>query len=188
MGEALALSQACHQAFTGGSPTTPPRTGKLSLCTPLGPLISMARRGRTVFTVGYQGRTLEDFCALIVSHEIAVVVDVRLTPWSRRPGFAKRSLSDALAQAGVDYVHEPTLGNPRDNREAFRSGDQKTGRAVFLKVMRATGAEALRGVADRIASARTALLCVESEDARCHRQVIVDILSEMAPGLQVQPL
>ncbi len=144
--------------------------------------------GNSVFTIGYQGRTLRDLCQVLVTNEISVVVDVRLTPWSRRPGFAKTALSAALAQAGVRYVHEPTLGNPKENRESFHLEDPEPGRAVFRTRMLGIGLGALRHVASLMKSERTALLCIESDDARCHRQVIVDALLEMEPKMRVTPL
>lgn len=149
---------------------------------------SLLEVGDPVFTIGYQGRSLQEFCQVLVTNEISVVVDVRLTPWSRRPGFAKTALSAALAQAGVRYVHEPTLGNPKENRESFQLDDPEPGRAAFRTRMLGSGLGALRHVASLMKSERTALLCMESDDARCHRQVIVDALLEMEPTMRVTPL
>jgi Protein of unknown function, DUF488 len=36
---------------------------------------------------------------------------------------SKRKLAAALADAGIDYMHLPALGNPKDNRQPFRTGD-----------------------------------------------------------------
>ncbi len=144
--------------------------------------------GNSIFTIGYQGRNLQDFCEVLVTNEISVVVDVRLTPWSRRPGFAKTALSAALAQAGVRYVHEPTLGNPKENRQSFQLDDPEPGRTAFRARMLGVGLGALRHVASLVKSERTVLLCMESDDARCHRQVIVDALLQMEPTMRVTPL
>ena len=39
---------------------------------------------------------------------------------SRKRGFSKTSLTAALAAAGIGYRHETELGNPPENRDAFR--------------------------------------------------------------------
>jgi uncharacterized protein (DUF488 family) len=68
---------------------------------------------RTLFTLGYQKRDLEEFIDLLRTASINVLVDVRETPWSHKPGFSKGALSDALAAAGIDYVHAKFAGNPK---------------------------------------------------------------------------
>ncbi|PPJ18215.1 hypothetical protein C5E45_10195 [Nocardia nova] len=42
---------------------------------------------------------------LLAEAGVATVVDVRLTPISRKPGLSKTKLSAALAEAGIRYVH-----------------------------------------------------------------------------------
>ena len=74
-------------------------------------------------TVGYEGRTAEELVSAVAEAGVDVLADVRLTPLSRKPGLSKRRLAAALAGAGIKYVHLPALGNPQDNREAFRRGD-----------------------------------------------------------------
>lgn len=69
-------------------------------------------------TVGYEGRTAGELVVTLAEAGVDVLVDVRLTPLSRKPGLSKRQLADALAAAGVEYVHLPALGNPKDNRES----------------------------------------------------------------------
>lgn len=62
--------------------------------------------------------------------DVDVLVDVRLTPLSRKPGLSKLRLSDALNAARVEYLHLPALGKPRENRGGFRRGDALS-RAAF---------------------------------------------------------
>jgi uncharacterized protein (DUF488 family) len=76
-----------------------------------------------LISLGYEGRSVGDLVDDLRSQYVAILVDVRLTPLSRKPGMSKRKLAAALAEAGIDYVHLPALGNPKDNRELFRTGD-----------------------------------------------------------------
>ncbi len=52
------------------------------------PMISLT--APTLFTLGYQQRSLDEFVALLLEASIDVLVDVRETAWSHKPGFSKR--------------------------------------------------------------------------------------------------
>src|SRR5437773_2633547 len=81
---------------------------------------------RRLVSLGYEGRTAEQLVSELQSESVTVLVDVRLTPLSRKPGLSKRRLAALLADAGIRYVHLGALGNPKDNREAFRTGDRSS--------------------------------------------------------------
>jgi uncharacterized protein (DUF488 family) len=123
--------------------------------------------------VGYEGITIDALIADLVDRRIELVVDVRLNAISRKRGFSRRALSAALDVAGIEYRHEPTLGNPRENREAFRAGD-----AAAMEVIRTrlatVGADAMARLERDAREHRVAVLCFERDEARCHRQVILD--------------
>jgi uncharacterized protein (DUF488 family) len=138
----------------------------------------------SLFTIGYEDLRIDQFVNKLREHHINTVVDVRLTASSRRPGFSKTALSNALAAAGIGYVHERDLGNPPSNRDAFRSGRLEEGRALMRARLENGSADALRRLVDRAGHERVALLCVEAFDARCHRQVIVEMAREVEPELK----
>ena len=137
-----------------------------------------------ILSVGYEGTSLDDLVARLRAAEVAVVVDVRRTPASRKPGFSRRRLSEALAAAGIDYVSDGDLGNPPDNRDAFRRGDP-----VAVRRMRAivagAGAEALDRVVARASADRVALLCICGDHAVCHRRIVADMAVEQDPTIEV---
>src|SRR4030095_2585940 len=78
-------------------------------------------------SIGYEGRTIDELCDVLVANAIDLLVDVRQTPMSRKHGFSKRTLAAALAARSIDYLHLPTLGNPRDNRAPFHGGASLAG-------------------------------------------------------------
>ena len=132
--------------------------------------------------IGYEGRTPDELVEELAAAGVRVVVDVRLHPVSRKPGFSRRRLAATLAAAGIGYVHEPSLGNPPENRDAFRRGDPE---AVARYRARAAGpgADAVARIAARAAEEPVALLCVERDDDRCHRRVVADLVAErITPG------
>jgi len=71
----------------------------------------------TVFTVGHSTRSGEEFVEILNAHGVEVLVDVRSFPGSRRyPQFNRAALSESLAQARIEYRHEPRLGGRRAPR------------------------------------------------------------------------
>jgi transcriptional regulator with XRE-family HTH domain len=128
-----------------------------------------------LWSAGYEGRDIDSFVASLLDSRISVVADVRLTPISRKKGFSKTRLGEALAEADIEYVHLRGLGNPKDNRAPFWEGRLAEGRAKFRGVMRSDEA---RSDLDRLAvharQSRVAVLCFEKDEERCHRQVVLE--------------
>jgi uncharacterized protein (DUF488 family) len=147
-----------------------------------GHLASACSGPPAVFTVGYEGRTIEELLTLLRDHRVQVLVDVRLNAISRRRGFSKTALSDSLADAGIEYVHEPGLGNPKDNRDAFREGEASAHKR-YLRHVQKHGTDAVARVSELVANTPTALLCVEREPATCHRSAIASELGAQVVSL-----
>ena len=131
-------------------------------------------------TIGYEGRTLDDFIATLQAEHVDVLMDVRLNAISRKPGFSKKALATAAEAAGIEYRHEPSLGNPRDNRDAYRAGDKRA-RARYRKQI--TGSEAVDELIALAGKRRVALLCVERDHSICHRDELARVALKLAPGL-----
>lgn len=128
-------------------------------------------------SIGYEGRTAEELLTRLVELGVSTLVDVRLTPLSRKPGLSKTRLGAACAVVGIHYVHLPSLGNPKENREPFRSGHASVGCIRFSALLAEPAAVASMDQLEALVrDARTAVLCFEREHVLCHRQVIVDEL------------
>jgi len=76
------------------------------------------------FTVGYSGRSTEDFVNALVSHGVGTLVDIRQNAVSMyRPELSKANLKRLLESHGISYEHLPQLGVPRDIRaKAIETG------------------------------------------------------------------
>jgi uncharacterized protein (DUF488 family) len=133
-------------------------------------------------SVGYEGRTQQELVEVLASHGVALVVDVRLNPISRKPGLSKRRLAEALADVGIEYRHLKALGNPRTNRRPFHEDRVAEGCEEFRKLLAAPEAEsALQQIVDASRSATVAVLCYEKSHELCHRQVVVDEVTGREP-------
>ncbi len=138
-----------------------------------------------IYSVGYEGLTVDGLVERLAAAGVSTLVDVRLNPVSRKPGFSRRRLSGALAAAGIAYVHEQELGNPVDNRESFRAGDGEAGRARLRSIVTDGGGAAIERVVALASNGRIAVLCVEREHRRCHRDVITEMAVERNTRIEV---
>jgi uncharacterized protein (DUF488 family) len=131
---------------------------------------------RGVLGVGYAGHSLDGFVGALLVSRVALVMDVRLRAISRKPGFSKRALASALADAGIGYEHAPELGNPAWNRPGFSGSPAEVmaARARFGRVIANDAAETRIGsIVSAARSGVVAVMCVEADDRACHRQVVL---------------
>jgi len=132
--------------------------------------------------IGYEGLPLERFVERLVAEGIEMVVDVRLNAISRKVGYSKRALANALEAAGLHYVHDPRLGNPKDNRAAYGDATSAEGRTVRerfrARLDEGDGAAAVRDLADLVRQYAVAVLCYEANEMHCHRQQVMDAVRE----------
>lgn len=141
-----------------------------------------------LFTVGYEGRSLEELVAALHAAGVERLIDVRELPLSRRRGFSKTALGDALRESGIEYVHVRALGNPKPNRERYWAGDVEGGAAVYRKHLNNGSRWALVELAESLGGDPACLLCFERDHTECHRDVIVQELQELEPRLKVSHL
>lgn len=156
---------------------------------PSRPSSNIAREMQTpLYTVGYEGRTISELLDDLVQVGVDRLVDVRELPLSRRPGFSKTALTEALAEVGIEYIHIKPLGNPKPNRERYWSGDIDGGARAYRKLLRNGSYSALRELADSLDDGATCLMCFERDHELCHRDVITESLRALKPGLAVENL
>lgn len=141
-------------------------------------------RPSTIVSAGYEGRTAEELVAALVEAGVATLVDVRENPISRKSGLSKRALAARCEVNGIAYVHEPTLGNPRDNRDGFRE-QRSESLMAFETHLKAKGAEALDRVAAMLRDRTVGLLCFEADPCSCHRSIVARHLSDRDPLVSV---
>lgn len=138
-------------------------------------------------SVGYERyRLVEDFARLLSQAGVERLIDVRELPISRRRGFAKTALAEALAEQGVEYMHLRGMGNPKKFRDLYKMGHVDEGRAGYEQLLVKERVDDLRELAETIHEKRSALMCVEHDEAVCHRQVILGALqSQMGLNLEI---
>lgn len=131
-----------------------------------------------IVTIGYEQASLDAFISTLQRAGVTTLLDVRELPVSRRKGFSKRSLSDALAAAGIAYRHERALGSPRDIRHQLHAdGDYADFFRQFSTYLREQQ-PLLKELATELAGT-VALMCFERDPATCHRSVVAKELEAL---------
>jgi uncharacterized protein (DUF488 family) len=143
--------------------------------------------GGVLLTIGYEGRDLTELVDRLQSAQVTTVLDVRLTPSSRQPGFSKGRLAAGLAEGGIDYEHLPELGNPKDNRAGLRAG-REGARARYQAQLEGPGRPVVDAIARRVREERLALLCFEREATSCHRSLVAAAVRAAAPSIDIEDL
>lgn len=138
-----------------------------------------------LISLGYEGRDAAELIEQLQASGVNALVDVRLTPLSRKPGLSKKRLAAALGAAGIAYIHLPELGNPRENRASFRAGEAQSHDEYRRILQTSNGRSALAHVAELLDEGTVALLCFERDHTACHRHLVVSELQREMPEIRV---
>lgn len=131
---------------------------------------------QSLFTIGYEGANQADFIASLEADDIRLLADLRELPLSRKAGFSKRALANALQAHGIDYLHIRELGCPRWIRARYRRDHDWNHYSEDFTRYLATQNRALETLAQLAARQSTALMCFEADAARCHRSIVAAAL------------
>lgn len=126
----------------------------------------------SLFTLGYEGMTLEAFIARLRQVGVHTVIDVRELPLSRKKGFSKRAFAEALHREGIAYAHMPALGCPKTIRDAYRSDGNWQGYTRGFTSYLATQGAAVAEVAKIARATSICLVCFEADFNYCHRSMV----------------
>ena len=128
----------------------------------------------TIFTIGYEGATVDEVIAALERAGVEQLIDLRQLPLSRRPGFSKSSLAAALAERGIAYIHLRALCTPKPGRDAAKKGDHATLEAVYAGQLELPEAQAQAAQMRALAAEKcSALLCFERDPSMCHRTLLL---------------
>lgn len=126
-------------------------------------------------TIGYEGAAWPDFVSTLMAAGIRRVIDVREVAQSRRAGFSKSALRNALAEVEIDYHHLRQLGDPKHGREAARAGKFDLFQTIFSAHMDLLESREALSEAVLLATERTsALICFERDPKHCHRTIVAE--------------
>jgi uncharacterized protein (DUF488 family) len=133
-----------------------------------------------IFTLGYEQRGIEEFVKLLKGEAINVLLDVRETAWSHKPGFSKTALAEAVQRAGIEYSHLHWVGNPKWIRSIADTHEECLG---FYRQYIETADGLIESFVDFISEMldeglRVCLVCYERHPGDCHRGVLAELLEK----------
>jgi uncharacterized protein YwgA len=139
--------------------------------------LNYVQTSQILFTIGYEGRTIEAFINSLIKNDIRLLCDVRKNPLSRKFGFSKAKLKHIVETVGIKYVHIPDLGIESDKRKTLKTdNDYQCLFSEYAKTLSGFKTQ-LDGLYSLLCSdVRIALMCYEKDAVMCHRHIIRDYL------------
>ena len=83
--------------------------------------LTYSHQDQTLFTIGYEGRSVESFMHTLIQNDVRLLCDVRRNPISRKFGFSKNRLKSIASGVGIKYIHIPNLGIESKKRTSLTS-------------------------------------------------------------------
>ena len=131
-----------------------------------------------LFTIGYEGLSLEEYLNKLILSDIKVLCDVRRNPLSMKFGFSKSQLQKACQGVGIEYVHIPELGIESDKRQVLNTqyDYDKLFSLYRSEMLTQTLDYQLKLITLLKEKKRIALTCFEANINQCHRKHLADAI------------
>lgn len=138
-----------------------------------------------LYTIGYQGRSSDEFLNKLKQHGITALIDIRGTPHSRKPGFSMKHLAEMAAENSMEYHSFQSLGSPPALRKKLRqNANQNEFMKAFMEHL-ASQQPDLHGVANISSNTRCCLLCYERDADSCHRKIVASEIAKLNKEMSV---
>ncbi len=131
-----------------------------------------------LYTIGYEGRGLDDLIAALKDKGIECLVDVREIPLSRKRGFSKSALAERLGRERISYAHFKQLGSPKPVREQLKATKDYAGFFSRMDKYLSAQTDAMELAYQHVSSTTCCLMCFERLAAQCHRTTVAQKLKE----------
>lgn len=153
---------------------TKEQLGKVNACRPID-------NGRTLFTVGYEGISLEEYLNRLIKNNVKVLIDVRRNALSMKFGFSKNQLKNYCNSLGIEYLHIPEVGIHSEFRQELNAqSDYDKLFSLYIKDNLSTTTTHQQKILDLIKEKkRVALTCFEANICQCHRKHLSEAITKL---------
>jgi uncharacterized protein (DUF488 family) len=137
-------------------------------------------------TIGFTGKSAEDFFSRLRRSGVKRIVDVRLNNTGQLAGFSKRDDLNFFTKEilGAEYVHLPLLAPTQEMLDEYRK--EKRGWDHYEKRFRELIAERqIEKKLDPELIDGGCLLCSEDKPHQCHRRIVAEYLKEKWRNVEV---
>lgn len=134
-----------------------------------------------LFTIGYEGISLEEYLVRLLKNDVKVLVDVRNNPLSMKYGFSKSQLKKYCASLGIEYVHIPEVGIQSEQRQELNTqSDYDKLFAVYRKNNLSKTSSYQNEILKLLKQhKRIALTCFEANICQCHRKHLAEAIENL---------
>lgn len=128
------------------------------------------------FTIGYEGKDIDQFLNALVSNNIDLLIDIRRNPFSMNFIYIKDALMKKLKDVGIDYLHIPELGIESEERKNLNS--KADYEELFAKYRQTLSIKEvyINRIIELGTTKRIALLCFEADCNFCHRGEVAKVI------------
>ncbi len=135
----------------------------------------------TLYTIGYEGISLEEYLNRLIKNDVKVLVDVRNNPLSMKFGFSKTQLKNFCASLDIEYLHIPQVGIQSEQRQELNSQADydklfDTYKKSNLKKTTSYQEQILKLLQQK---KRIALTCFEANICQCHRKHLAEAITKL---------
>jgi uncharacterized protein (DUF488 family) len=134
-----------------------------------------------LFTIGYQGITLESYLNKLIKNNIKVLCDVRKNALSMKYGFSKSQLKNACNGVGIEYIHIPEVGIDSEQRQELKT--QKDYDLLFEEYKSHNLKKSIDSQTEIFnllkQNRRIALTCFEANICQCHRKHLSEAITNL---------
>jgi uncharacterized protein (DUF488 family) len=135
---------------------------------------------KELFTVGYEGRQIDEFLAYLKSQVISRIIDIREIPISRKRGFSKSSLKSRLEAERIEYIHFGLLGSPSSIRKKLKEDQDIQSFIESFSRYLSSLSSILDHVIQLAQEGNNCLLCFERQAENCHRSTVAQRMMELS--------
>jgi uncharacterized protein (DUF488 family) len=134
-----------------------------------------------LYTIGYEGISLEAYLNRLVKNGVRLLVDVRNNPLSMKFGFSKNQIKRYCDSLNIAYVHIPEVGIMSDQRQELNT--QADYDVLFKKYRKETLTKTVSSQ-EYIVSLlqqyrKIALTCFEANICQCHRKHLAEAVTKL---------
>lgn len=142
----------------------------------------------TIYTVGYEGKSIDRLLDGLLREGVQRIIDVRANAYSRKYGFIGGRMLRLVRKLGIDYLNVPQVGIPSSMRPDLNDlGAVQKVLDWYERVALGDCTESVSAVARLATQTSSVLLCYEGDAGRCHRGRLAKHLHELT-GLKVEHL
>ena len=134
-----------------------------------------------LFTIGYEGISLEEYLVRLLKNDVKLLVDVRNNALSMKYGFSKSQLQKYCGDLGIQYMHIPEVGILSEQRQELNSqNDYDKLFSVYRKNNLKKTTEKQNEILNLLKKhKRIALTCFEANICQCHRKHLAEAIETL---------